>query len=200
LAEDIVARVNNKGQISLSTFRAKDEVITLLSDHPVEYREDSLHQVDVISLRFGVRTHKLVLRLLWDPVFPVGALEAGLLLLLVMGIGSEVVNPGEFERSDQEIHASLEGFNTGQLWDGALVVEVLNPTFEIGNFLSQLFSFDIGSALPGRLPLVKSTDQVGKGDEIGDSEVLLLEEGVRSSNAFQVADDSGSTLREHKLE
>jgi len=141
-----------------------------------------------------------MLWLLWDPVFSVGVLKAGLLLLLVMSIGSEVVDPREFERSDEEIHAPLESFDAGQLWDGALVVEVLDPAFEIGNFLSQLFRFDHGSTLPGSFPLVKVADQVGQGDEVGDSEVLLLEEGVRSSNAFQVADNGGPTLREHKLE
>lgn len=97
LAKNIVAGVDYEGQVGSATFRAKDEVFALLGDHPVEQRNNYLHEVYVFALSLGVGTCNLVLWLLRDPVFPVGVLEARLLLLLILSIRSKVVYPREFE-------------------------------------------------------------------------------------------------------
>jgi hypothetical protein len=159
LAKYIVARVHYKGQISLSTFGAKDQVFTLLSDHPVKQRNDILHEGYVLSLPLSVRTGNLVFWLLGDPILSVGVLEARLLLLLVLGIGCEVVDPGEFECSDQEVNAPLESLDACQFRDGALIVEMLDPALELFNSLSEHGGLDALGTVPGLFPLIEIANQ-----------------------------------------
>lgn len=95
-----------------------------------------MHQVDVICLLLSGRTCHFILRLFRDPIFSVGVLESRCLLLLVLGIGGKVVNPGKFESSDQEVNTPLESFDASQLGDSALLIEMLDPALKLLNFLA----------------------------------------------------------------
>lgn len=95
-----------------------------------------MHQVYVICLLLSGRACYFILRLFGDPIFSVGVLKSRCLLLLVLGIWGEVVNPGKFESSDQEVNTPLESFDACQLGDSALLIEMLDPALELPNFLA----------------------------------------------------------------
>jgi hypothetical protein len=200
LAKYVIACVHDKGQVSLSTFGAKDQIFTFLSYHPVKQRDNMLHEGDILSFSFGIRTSYLIFWLLWDPIFPVGLLETRLLLFLVLSVWCEVIYPREFECSDQEVNTSLKSLDACQFGNSALIVEMLDPALEFLNSLSEHSGLNTLRTVPLVFPFIEITDQRRQGDEIRDLNILFFKKGVRGSDALQVTDDGRSALSEHKLE
>jgi hypothetical protein len=137
---------------------------------------------------------------------PVEELQGGLDELQVLeaplGTCVLVVPPDETNDPKKEATATLKGLDAGELRDGALLVEVLDPATKVLDHGEVVLCHN-HSWLHLVLELsevVEAGNNVGKADELRDPESLLSKKSTSCTNAVQIPDDGRAPLLEHEPE